>query len=783
MFQLPGRFCALLGALALTLGCGQPVREDRTVHFAPQGNAVGFQHGADGVFVADKDGGGLTKVFSPDANTLAVSTPLFSPDGRRLLFTTAHGQGNPPGPRLPGGLGGDPAGNVHHQQEVTYTCWLRGDGEAEPKALFQARCDHVGYVAANLAVRWHPRGDRVLFIEQTGPQQHGVFELDLATQKKRRVFPHLAAAILFDWAPDREHLACVLSSPNNDQSTDGIWVGRPDQETWWHVPESEKLAQAALPSLIERLRATRPVWTRDGARFAFVTSAPSAAADAPPTYHVRTGDPATRVVALLTQGPQRFRDLHWSPDGRLGLVREGRPPTLHEVGPKGELAPVPARGSVRRFAGWDASGKHLAYVTPELGRPADGKATSLLFLPDPEARESVVLADGAGRAGREAFSGMRVTFPQWSPAETKLSVWFTFAPPHRCWLLQLLGLGLRPGDPAAVLRPASGEVSWMAVNALEKAQVGHYYLLKRRYEEAWKWYAEAGKGLPKPRPAAGVLERWQGWLSPQNITFFEYHCLLKLGRKDEAAAKLLEFRQRLQEKPAAPAGGSGQPTASVLPQAWEAALEPDSPLGLILRDLYAAEVFVGVDALADGQAFFRDALANAATDPEKLSSAVALAQLHALAGQPEQLAAAATDSLMPAALRVWQPKAGRPAADLNEPQTFLLLAVGATLLPLYTPDYLAAIPDRRLRELVTRWEALRGQARDDVARLAVDLFLDAAYKRLGREDDRRGVTDRLKNNTARAELFGDKTPSEVAGATEEAVRGLLQWQGLGPTSN
>jgi hypothetical protein len=68
-----------------------------------------------------------------------------------------------------------------------------------------------------------------------------------------------------------------------------------------------------------------------------------------------------------------------------------------------------------------------------------------------------MVADGAGREpGSEVFSGMRVTFPQWSPTEDKLSLWVTFNPPHRSFVSMLLGWGLRPGDPAAVFDLKTG---------------------------------------------------------------------------------------------------------------------------------------------------------------------------------------------------------------------------------------------------------------------------------------------------------------------------------------
>src|SRR3979409_60923 len=74
-------------------GCGQPVREDRSINWSRDGASVGFQHGQEGVFLADKDGGKLTKIFQPDPNVIATSTPIWSPAGKQVLFTTAVSKG------------------------------------------------------------------------------------------------------------------------------------------------------------------------------------------------------------------------------------------------------------------------------------------------------------------------------------------------------------------------------------------------------------------------------------------------------------------------------------------------------------------------------------------------------------------------------------------------------------------------------------------------------------------------------------------------------------------
>ena len=259
---------------------------------------MGFQHGEQGVFVADKAGGGLKKVFQPGADVLATSTPLWSPQGRLLIFTTARAADGDASALIqaqaqvrgliPGGADPNPAGDLFIEVPVVYTCWLRDETKDEPPVkLFDAKCDHVGYVAANLAVRWHPQGDRVLYIDEVSRGRHALFAYDLKAKASRKIFPHESPALVFDWSPDGEHLACVLGTARAGGSkgamSDGLWIGRPDADAknWWHVPGSNELAQADLGSVLEQLRATRPAWTADGKSFAFVTYRPGPVAERP----------------------------------------------------------------------------------------------------------------------------------------------------------------------------------------------------------------------------------------------------------------------------------------------------------------------------------------------------------------------------------------------------------------------------------------------------------------------------------------------------------------------
>jgi hypothetical protein len=758
-------------ALALTsfsalwlAGCGQPVREDRSITWSPEGRGVGFQHGPEGVFLADRDGK-LKKVFQPDAGVIATSAPLWAAD-RRVLFTTARPADEPAAsssPRPPD----DPAGNIHWQGPVVYTCWLyEEDRRSKPRALFQARCDHPGYVAANLAVRWHPGGKAVLYIDQTDPQQHGLFEHDLSSGRSRRAFPHAAPALLFDFSPGGAHLACVLGGPEPQAKTAGIWVGRPGEEGWWRVPGSERLAPGELPSALERLRASRPAWSPDGKRLAFVSFTPGPAPDRPGCYCLRRARVDDRTVQELAGGKEPFRDLQWSPDGsRLGLVRGGDRPALHLLRPGAGLpAPVTSR-PVRRFAGWNASGERLAYLTPDPLPLAGGKRWAFLLAPDPRARDAVHLAPGDGSSpGAVVFSGMRVTFPRWSPTEDELSLWLTFSPAYRSVLSQWLGWGLLPGDPAALLDGKTGRVRWLAVNAHEKVQVGHYHLLRRDYQRAWRFYEEARRQSPAPRPApvASLPELLRRLGGPQHPGCFEYHCLRKLGREAEAQASLASFRRAFPPRLAAAAKTDRQLGE------W---LREGSLGYHLLQDLYLAEMFLSLDAAADGEAFFRTALSAARTDAARLSSGLVLAQILLLRNDHAGYAELTTRTVAP----LWLASAVQTRAA-DDPGVLVETLGMLGLVPLAVPDFVATLPRDRAEALLPHWRRLHARAAAGQGRRLVALVLHALYHRLGLDEERHELARQLgRPSGARGGLA---TPEDVRRLIEDLREGRsgLPWR-------
>ena len=71
-------------------GCVDAVQEDRSIEWSGDGRSAGFQHGQEGVFLTDDSDEGVENIFKPDADVLATSTPRWSPDGNRVIFTTAR---------------------------------------------------------------------------------------------------------------------------------------------------------------------------------------------------------------------------------------------------------------------------------------------------------------------------------------------------------------------------------------------------------------------------------------------------------------------------------------------------------------------------------------------------------------------------------------------------------------------------------------------------------------------------------------------------------------------
>ena len=750
-------------------GCGQPAREDRSIHFSGDGTQVGFQHGNDGVFLANPAGGAPRKIFQPATDVIAVSTPLWAPNGKEVIFCTAVGSGQPAVNFGFNGSPEDPAGRLFFQGPVTYTCWkFNASGPEGTKAqqLFSAGLDHAGYVGANLAVRWHPREPKIEFLARVGANHVGLFDWDLVTGTQKQAFPETAEGMIFDWTPDGSQLACVLGFNQQKAAVNGIWIGKPGAANWWHVPGSEDLAQAELPSLLETLRASRPIFSKQDSTFAFVSSI--TLPGSPPTmdHAVHLANVEKRSTTLLVHGGVPYRDLVWQPDGKLlGLVRgSGATGSLLTLKLDGELSPIVSTKPIRQFVGWNRKGDALAYITPEQIPTQQKDFWSFLLVPDALARDAVQLrASGKGDNAKEQelLNGMRVTFPQWSPKDDKLSLWVTFAPTYRSWLWLFLRYGLRPGDPAAVFDVASGKLTWMAVNDYEKTQVGHYFHLKHDFKQAWNWY-EQGKGVGAPAPA--LMTTMTGLPVANEQLFYEYLCLTKLGRIAEAGERRTRFEAMFEAPPPAKPGEPAPATPPLLPGVAE---RMDFVLPF-MHDLLVAEVYLSLDAAEEAATCFQAETARADTDGKRLSALLTLGQILLIQGKNAEYLDLCGSKLIPLILADAKKQNGG-----WQQRNVVGLATVTALTPLSASDFMKLIPHATLERWLPTWRQLADEKTQVAADIRVQNILDASLEILGKEEERVALRKRLERTGISLLPLGS-TLAESKARVDEVRKQTLQ---------
>src|SRR5262249_23209828 len=141
---------------------------------------------------------------------------------------------------------------------------------------------------------------------------------------------------------------------------------------------------------------------------------------------------------------------------------------------------------------------------------------------------------------------------------------------------------------------------------------------------------------PQPRQFLASLQDLAG---PRDSSFFQYYCLKKLGRDVEARERLERFTKTFLPAPTDPSGKTADAALDqALAQRLRDILGPDSVFAALLRDLYAAEVFLSLDAAEDAESYFREAMVTAKTDAARLSAAIVLGQVLLLQGKRSEYA-------------------------------------------------------------------------------------------------------------------------------------------------
>jgi hypothetical protein len=802
----------VLACALLAIGC-DGVQEDRHIEFSPSGKQVAFQHGNDGIFIADPKTDKLQKVFDPDPSIIAVSTPIWADDESAAIFTTARvdqpadpaaktkGAGTstaaPPSTiSTPADWNDLPEGRIFFSLPVVYTCWLverPANGELKkPISLFEARCNHSGYVAANLVVRWHSPQKNILFVDRESPVSHAVWLFNVEKKSKTRIFPPAGqvapAHVLAEFLPDGRHLACLASEPywsdvppvrKGEKQADrvaGIWIGSSDGSNWWHVAESVPVRQDNSPQGLSNLIARRPAYSHDGRFFAFVREE-IVPKNAKLQRTILRGQIDERKVEPIFKSSEPVANLRWSPDGsQLGFIEADSIPRLKMIDAQSHVRELLADRFPHDFAGWNPAGDQWACVVAEKTPAKAPPSWAFLLMPDPLARDAVLVVDRQG-ASRTIASGLHFTFPQWSTKGDQLSMWGNFAPSHQSLAVgSLLGLGLRVGDPAAIVDVATGNLRWMAINGDEQAQVGHYYLLKGDAAQAREWYRKADQQLPKLNPLRPEdLARGLSGAGARRRTFelFYWYCLTTLGETKEASARLAQFDNghHIEWPPSTNRGAVQSVTqAKTLPTST-ADSSPWSPpesrhqaeaLVAIAKSLSAAQVFLSLDNAVAAQVWFIDHMSSADA-VGKIGDFVTLSQLQLLINQNQDYATFVTDRLAPALFEILDdpdtPSADATAAGPRTVRTELAFLCAHALGPLFCDDFLKQLPTEFVAQLVPKWKALQGRSHKQVTRLYVDLFLRAAASRLHQDKEREATAAEIQMNSIRSRIG---LPDDVA---------------------
>ena len=303
-------------------------------------------------------------------------------------------------------------------------------------------------------------------------------------------------------------------------------------------------------------------------------------------------------------------------------------------------------------------------------------------------------------------------------------MWGNFAPSHQSLAVgSMVGLGLRSGDPAAIVDVATGNLRWMAINGDEQVQVGHYFLLKGDAAQAREWYRKADQQFPKLNPLRPEdLAQGLSGAGARRRTFelFYWNCLTTLGETREASARLAQFdkghRIEWPPSPNRDAAKSGTQKKTLPPSAADASpwSSPESrrqaeALVAIAKSLSALQVFLSLDNAVGAQAWFIDRM-KSGDAAEKVGDLVALSQLQLLKKENQEFATLCTDRLASPLFEILDDPdtlaADATAAGPRTVRTELAVLAAHALGPLFCDDFLKQLPTEFVAQLVPKWRVL-----------------------------------------------------------------------------
>ena len=170
-----------------------------------------------------------------------------------------------------------------------------------------------------------------------------------------------------------------------------------------------------------------------------------------------------------------------------------------------------------------------------------------------------------------------------------------------------------------------------------------------------------------------------------------------------------------------------------------------------IQDIYVAEVYLSLDAPADGAQFFHQSLNRADTEAIRLSRAIAYSQMLLLTGRHEDYAKLAVETIAPLLMQFqkrYRAVSGDGGSIGETPDSIergIVQSFGiAAVTPLFSPKFLNTISAKQVKRHIKSCQSLRTIAKQDVERLVIDLVLHAAFARLGRDAQHQAVAVRIR---------------------------------------
>lgn len=688
------RWATLVFACVL-VGCSGVAQEDRTIVFSNSGETVAFQHGDDGVYSAT-EAGETEKIYELQPGELLASTPHYRPgNDDEFVFCVARvhksviedDANSEEMQAILGDWDQMPSGRVLLPIPIEYTCYIKQTSESEPQLLFTASANHLGVVGTNMAVKFSPDGESLLFADMNDSGGMLLKRYSLASNSQEVLWDRPAHVLAFEHSPSGQYLACAaLGLANGGESLLAIRsTDSEERKDWGWQMVNDSLPLSGSFDHLAMARSSLPVFNADDSRLAYVRvekGRQQNGQSGKSLYKLFSRVLTGHTDESLWESEYAPADIHWHPGEPILVWRateadDRRSIKLFSFSAE-SLADFPLANltdePIDRFVGFSPSGKRLAFTT--FAR-SDQAGSSDMLVPGSLPRNSLFLLEfrsegedlGAdAKSLKPVLEDVRLTFVNWSPSQEKLSGWGTYVDTHRSIGGALVERPETPGDPPFVYDAESQTLEWLPTSPLEKAYVGYYCLLHQENQEAAKWFVQSenaqtalGKSAREQTAAGEVQGDRQAWpieaLRAADQHLFESVCHKRLG--NDADARLADqlwtmvrstiLTNWLEQQVASEAQSGADGARAFGAEDQQARIAALIEMSAALRSV---EVFVGLGDYAAGAEHLAELESQATTAEGRFVAAACAADLAKMMGDVEAYEMALGEEVLPAFLAI-----------------------------------------------------------------------------------------------------------------------------------